>query len=123
MSDMLTEGNSAAEVEQPDDASSGEENEVAEAARFLSNRIDKLRDACIQRLGPRTFAELYDFLGQTNNAEDDDRIEDEETLKVILHHHPDWRDIARSIAQLIYCEDALAAASDTERPDSELTFV
>lgn len=99
---------------------SGDESEVAEAARFLSNRIDKLREACIQRLGPRTFGELYDFLG--HNAEDDDRIEDEETLKAILHHHPDWRDIARSIAQLIYCEDALEAA-DSRSSDSELTFV
>lgn len=47
---------------------------------------------------------LLTTAGQHSTNEDcDDKIEDEETLRSILHNHPDWRDIARSIAQLIYC--------------------
>eukprot|EP00041_Stephanoeca_diplocostata_P035186 m.1230788 g.1230788 ORF g.1230788 m.1230788 type:complete len:1133 (+) comp24655_c0_seq1:390-3788(+) len=77
---------------------------IADAAQSLATRIKKLREACIQRLGKSTFSELYMHLGQHSTNEDcDDKIEDEETLRSILHNHPDWRDIARSIAQLIYC--------------------
>lgn len=142
MSNMLLNEQPSSQSDVSSDVSTDDESEVAEAARFLSNRIDKLRcaspmrlasclvasltsplsplpssppglfallrDACIQRLGARTFGELYDFLGQ--GGEDDDRIEDEESLKAILHNHPDWRDIARSIGQLIYCESVVYVA-------------
>merc|ERR1719272_2712509 len=85
-------------------------DEVAEAARALSSRVDRLRNACVQRLGQKLFTEVYVYLSQ-HSAEDDEGLEDEEALRQILHGHQDWHDIARSIAQLIYCEDALASAS------------
>ena len=85
-------------------------DEVAEAARALSSRVDRLRNACVQRLGQKLFTEVYVHLSQ-HSADDDDGLEDEGVLRKILRGHSDWRDVARSIAQLIYCEDALQSAS------------
>merc|ERR1719272_1371030 len=85
-------------------------DEVAEAARALSSRVDRLRNACVHRLGQKLFTEVYVHLSQ-HSADDDDGLEDEGVLRKILRGHSDWRDVARSIAQLIYCEDALQSAS------------
>jgi hypothetical protein len=35
-----------------------EVDEVAEAARALSSRVDRLRNACVQRLGQKLFTEV-----------------------------------------------------------------
>ena len=89
--------------------------DVEDATRALETRISQLRSLCISRLGQRKFTEVYILLSRkslTDNAEDD-----EEALSSILSEHADWRDVARSIAQLIYCEDALSAS------ETQVTFV
>ena len=83
----------------------------------VRSRIVKLRMACIERLSAKTFNELYTYLS-ANSVDDGDDGENEEVLRRILDDQPAWRDIARSIAQLIYCEDAL---NNTE--ETEVTFV
>ena len=65
----------------------------------MANRQD-----CVTRLGTRTFNELYQHVSNTNADYNDDSVEDEETLKQILYRHVNWRDLARSIAQLICCK-------------------
>eukprot|EP00035_Acanthoeca_spectabilis_P023560 m.449918 g.449918 ORF g.449918 m.449918 type:complete len:814 (-) comp19889_c0_seq1:747-3188(-) len=91
--------------------------DMAAQSSSLSTRIVKLRQACIERLSARTFTELYTHLSE-NSLDDDEDGENEEVLRRILGNQPAWRDIARSIAQLIYCEDALNNAEETE-----VTFV
>lgn len=71
--------------------------------RTCRTRIVKLRQACIERLSARTFTELYTHLSE-NSLDDDEDGENEEVLRRILGNQPAWRDIARSIAQLIYCK-------------------
>eukprot|EP00039_Didymoeca_costata_P001766 m.54888 g.54888 ORF g.54888 m.54888 type:complete len:774 (+) comp10957_c0_seq2:421-2742(+) len=95
-------------------------NTVEAATRALSSRVERLRGACVQRLGEKLFTEVYVFLSQRSSGEDDG-LEDEESLSRILKGYDNWREIARSIAQLIFCEDALASAS-VATGDSEITI-
>mmetsp|Transcript_21146 Transcript_21146/g.62993 ORF Transcript_21146/g.62993 Transcript_21146/m.62993 type:complete len:792 (+) Transcript_21146:380-2755(+) len=104
-------------VESPSEPMPVNHEDLATQTNLLSTRIDKLRDACIERLSAKTFGELYAHLLE-NSLDDDEDGENEEVLRRILKDQPGWRDIARSIAQLIYCEDALNNAEETE-----VTFV
>jgi len=92
--------------------------DVSNTANVLAIRIQNLRQACVERLSQRTFDELYAHLSRSS-GDDEGLSENEEVLRRILQNHPDWRDIARSIAQLIYCESALSGSAD----ESEVTFV